>query len=269
MRSGKEGLRILNGFRQPPLNAPTRRSPGLLRDKGGAPAHRGAPRKDDLVDALRVMEQRLSTLLEDRTRIGRDLHDCVLQSVYALGLNIEAARREPRHTTPESQQVHTHTIEHINRLIHDIRQMIHGLDEGVVQEFDLTVELKALKTAYDQVRHMQIALDLQPAAIEVLTKEEEREILNIVREALSNCVRHAKAAHASISIRKRGERIRVQISDDGQGFAMGDGQPRSYGLANMAARARKIGGTLRIQSEEGHGTEIIAEFSLEPMLVPV
>jgi signal transduction histidine kinase len=221
------------------------------------------------MDMLRAMEQRLSSLLEDRSRIGRDLHDSVLQALYAIGLNIEITRREHPKTSTESQQAHTLIVEHINRLIHDIRQMIRGLDEGVVQEFDLAQELGALKAVYDQVGHVQITLDLQPAAIEVLTKEEEREILNIAREALSNCVRHAKAAHATVSIRKRGHRIRVHISDDGQGFAVGDGRPRGYGLANMTARAKKMGGALRIQSEEGRGTQIITEFSLEPMLAPV
>lgn len=227
------------------------------------------PNNIRLEDGLRAMEQRLSVLLEDRTHIGRDLHDCILQSLYAIGLNIEAEWRKHRHTTPESEQTHAHTIEQINRLIHDIRQMIHGLDEGVVQEFDLETELQTLKSVYDQIGHVRIRLDLHPAAIEVLTKEEEREMLSIAREGLSNCVRHARATHATISIRRRGDRIRLQISDDGRGFATGDGRPQGYGLANMTARAKKIGGTLRIQSEEGRGTDIIAEFSLEPILTPV
>ncbi len=94
-------------------------------------------------------------------------------------------------------------------------------------------------------------------------------MLSIAREGLSNCVRHARATHATISICRRGDRIRLQISDDGRGFATGDGRPQGYGLANMTARAKKIGGTLRIQSEEGRGTDIIAEFSLEPILTPV
>ncbi|OQW35598.1 MAG: hypothetical protein A4E20_01000 [Nitrospira sp. SG-bin2] len=224
---------------------------------------------EDLMDTLRTMEQRLSALLEDRTHIGRDLHDSILQSLYAIGLNIEAEWRRHRHTTPESEQTHAHTIGQINRLIHDIRQMIHRLDQGVVQEFDLTTELQTLKSVYDQIGHVRIRLDLHPAAIEVLTKEEEREMLSIAREGLSNCVRHARATHATISIRRRGDRIRLQISDDGRGFATGDGRPQGYGLANMTARAKKIGGTLRIQSEEGRGTDIIAEFSLEPILTPV
>lgn len=269
IRKSRNGLQILDGFRHSVRDVPKFHGGGLPLTEGGSSVHLGEPKQQDLQESLRAMEQRLSALLEDRTRIGRDLHDCLLQSVYAIGLNIETAWRERLDRTPELQLAHASTVKQINRLIHDIRQMIRGLDEGVVQKFDLTSELQALKMSYDQVGHMRIALDLHPAAIEVLTKEEEQEILNIVREALSNCVRHANATHVDISIRKRGERIRVQISDDGKGFAIGDGRTPGYGLANMAARARKIGGTLRIQSEEGHGTKIIAEFSLEPMLVPV
>ena len=269
IRNGRKGLQILDGFRHSVRDVHKFHGSSLPLTGDGSSVHLGGPNKQDLTDTVRAMEKRVSALLEDRTRIGRDLHDCLLQSVYAIGLNIETAWRERLHTTPEQQLAHARTIEQIDRLIHDIRQMIRGLSEGVLQEFDLTSELQALKRAYDQVGHMRITLDLHPAAIEVLTMEEEQEILNIVREALSNCVRHAKATRAAISIRKRGQRIRIQIRDDGKGFAMGDGRPTGYGLANMATRAKKIGGTLRIQSEEGHGTEIVAEFSLEPMLTPV
>lgn len=269
MLRDKKGFRLLNGFRPSALTERANPETWPSQRTERSSVCRESPRMKDPMDTLRAMEQRLSALLEDRTHIGRDLHDCILQSLYAIGLNIEAGWRGHRHTTPESEQTHAHTIELINRLIHDIRQMIHGLDEGVVQEFDLMAELQTLKSVYDQIGHVRISLDLHPAAIEVLTKEEEREILNIAREALSNCVRHAGAAHAAISIRRRGNRIRLQISDDGRGFATEDGRPQGYGLANMTARAKKIGGTLRIQSEEGRGTDIIAEFLLEPILTPV
>ena len=269
MLHDKKGFRLLNGFRDSALTVRSNHAPWPSRRTERSSVYRENQRMEEPMDTLRAMEQRLSALLEDRTHIGRDLHDCILQSLYAIGLNIEVEWRGHRQTTPESEQTHAHTVKQINRLIHDIRQMIHGLDEGVVQEFDLMTELQTLKSAYDQIGQVQIRLDLHPAAIDVLTKEEEREILSIVREALSNCVRHAKATHAAISIRKRGDRIRLQISDDGCGFAMGDGRPQGYGLANMTARAKKIGGTLRIQSEEGRGTDIIAEFLLEPILTPV
>lgn len=147
--------------------------------------------------------------------------------------------------------------------------MIRELESGSVQAFDLSSELAALCATYEQSGRLQIKLDLQRRAVDVLTNEEEREILNIVREALSNSVRHAHATEVVVSLRMRGARIRASILDDGIGFSTADGRPRGYGLANMEARAKRLGGTLTVQSRTGEGTQVIAEFSLEPLLVSV
>jgi len=231
--------------------------------------YRLEPCLGELTTAYKATERRLSNLLEDRSRIGRDLHDCVLQSLYAIGLNIETSRRTQPLRTPEARESNDRLVQQINRLIHEVRGMIRTIESGTVQEFDLRTELFTLCSSYEQSGHLHIKLDLQPSALEVLTTEEEHEILNIVRESLSNCVRHAKASHAIVSVRKREGRIRVSIFDDGIGFSMTSGQPRGYGLTNMEARAKKLGGMLRVQSKVGQGTHVIAEFSLEPLLTSV
>lgn len=223
----------------------------------------------ELTTAFRATECRLNKLLEDRTRIGRDLHDCVLQSLYAIGLNIETSQRVRREQTAEDRESSGRMVQQINQLIHEVRGMIRELESGTLQEFDLSAELSSLCRAYEQSGGVQIKLHLQSNAVEVLTKEEEREILHIVREALSNCARHANAARAVVSIRMREARIRVSIHDDGIGFSAAVGQRRGYGLTNMEARAKKLGGTLRVQSKTGGGTQVIAEFALEPLLVSV
>ena len=223
----------------------------------------------ELTTAYKATEQRLHKLLEDRTRIGRDLHDCVLQSLYAIGLNMEASQRAQGDQAAESNESNDRTIRQINHLIHEIRGMIRELESGNVREFDLSSELNALCATYEQAGHLRVKLDLQRTALEVLTNEEEWEILNIVREALSNCARHAHASRATISVRMRDTRIRVTIQDDGVGFSLAVGQPRGYGLTNMEARAKKLGGSLRMQSKPGGGTHVTAEFSLEPILTSV
>ena len=225
---------------------------------------------EDLVEALTAMEQRVNALLENRSRTSQDLHDSVLQSLYAIGLHLETSSRKTPRQSPDSERSHRLIVDQINQLIHEVRRMVHGLNQDTVPEFDLAEELRTMQATYEHIGLVRITLDLEPAAIEVLTKEEEREILNIVREALSNCLRHAHATHAKIAIRKRGVKILVTVRDDGDGFSTAAGSvKRGYGLANMEARARKIGGTLRVRSEPGHGTDITAAFSLEPMLVPV
>lgn len=222
--------------------------------------------KDSLSVSFSSMEQRLSTLLEDRERIGRDLHDSVLQSLYAIGLSLETARKISPPLPPDAAQVRTHAIEQLNRLIHEVRGTIHRLKDGTVQSFDLAEELATLQRTYEHVGSITIALDLQPRAMDLLTLEEEQDILHIVREALSNCVRHARATRVSVSLRTRGTRLRLTVLDDGMGFAAPSQQRRGYGLANMEARARKLGGTLRIHSKPGGGTRLTAELLLEPVL---
>jgi two-component system, NarL family, sensor kinase len=227
------------------------------------------PCAGDLTTALKATERRLHRLLEDRSRIGRDLHDCVLQSLYAIGLTIETARRLRHNNNKDSQSSESEMTLQINQLIHDVRGMIRELESGTVQEFDLSSELTTLRTIYAQAGRLDVKLDLQRNAIEVLTHEEEREILNIVREALSNCARHAHATLAVVSIRMKDTRVRISIQDDGIGFVQETGLSRGYGLTNMEARAKKLGGTLHIQSKTGKGTQIAVEFSLEPLLTSI
>src|SRR5215208_158958 len=87
---------------------------------------RGTERPGDLTVALRASEQRLSALLEDRGRLGRDLHDCVLQSLYAIGLSLEHARRLAPKGPPSSRRASPdHAVDQLNGLIQDIRRMIH------------------------------------------------------------------------------------------------------------------------------------------------
>lgn len=227
------------------------------------------PHRGDLTTALKATERRLHQLLEDRSRVGRDLHDCVLQSLYAIGLTIETAHKLRHTNNNEYEQYKSEMTRQINQLIHEVRGMIRELESGRVQEFDLSSELTTLRMTYAQTGRLDVKLDLQRHAIEVLTHEEEREILNIVREALSNCARHAHATQAAVSIRMKDTRVRVSIQDDGIGFAPAPGPSRGYGLTNMEARAKKLGGTLHVQSKIGKGTQITAEFSLEPLLTSI
>lgn len=209
--------------------------------------------------AIKATESRLSTLLEDRTRIGQDLH-CLLQSLYAIGVNIETSQKVGSNQPVETKESGDKTLWEIHQLIHEVRGMMRELESGTVQEFDLSSELVALRATYEQTGRLQMKLDLRRSAMDMLTNEVAREVLNIVREAVSNCARHAHATEAVVSISASGRRIRVSIRDDGIGFSTVDGRPRGHGLANMEARTKKLGGTLRIQSKTGRGTQVTAEF---------
>jgi nitrate/nitrite-specific signal transduction histidine kinase len=159
-------------------------------------------------------------------------------------------------------------VGHLTQLISEIHRMIDGLEQRVTQEFDLTAALSALQAAYEQTGSLRMTLALHPAAIEVLTQQEAREMLQIVRETLGSCVR-SQATQATVSIRKRGARICLRICNNGAGFKLVDGQIQNESVARIETQARKIGGTVRTRVDEGQGTQLMVEFSLEPVLVSI
>jgi len=221
---------------------------------------------DDLIASLQASELRLSAFLEDRARLARDLHDIVLQSLYAIGLGIETDRRTGPDEGHESDRPPAPAVGQLNGLIHQVRNMIHRLETGTVEEIDLPMELADLTATYMRVRPMQIEMQIDEDLSNHLTGEEKREITSIAREALSNCTRHAQATQAAVVLRRKGLRVHLLICDNGVGFDPMKQRPGGYGITNMAARARKLGGRFQIQSHIGGGTRIDIEFGLEPIL---
>jgi two-component system, NarL family, sensor histidine kinase DevS len=135
-----------------------------------------------------------------------------------------------------------------------------------IDPFRLVSELQALAQTYEQMGRLRIRVMVAPAAAEILTGEEARELVAVAREALNNCVRHAHATQIMIALRHIGSRVRLRICDNGSGFAIAQGQPKGIGIAQMEARVRKIGGRLNIKSTLGRGTCITIDVYLEPVL---
>ena len=214
-----------------------------------------------LADALKASEQRLSTLLHDRGRIGRELHESVLQALYAIGLSLDQSFGS-RAMPPARDQA----ADQVNKLIQEIRRMILSVESDSVNPFRLRSELQTLSRTFERASRLRIRLVVDAAAEEILTGEEARELVTITREALSNCVRHARATRIVIALRQIGSRVRLSICDNGSGFEVERGHTKGIGFAHMEDRIRKIGGRLDIQSTAGRGTCITADVYLEPIL---
>ena len=218
---------------------------------------------------LEACQKRLDALLEDRIHVGRDLYDCVLQPLFAITSSLESHCQPCTNMPSEAKCSRGQSIEQLNKLIQEIRRMIRDLEEGGVQEFDLMSELHAMINSYEPLGQLEIELIIQSHALNLLTQEEKREVFNITREALSNCVRHAQATRATIKLNHSRAKIRLAIRDNGIGFSPTETHSRGYGLTNIETRIRKLGGRLHVRSQKGQGTRIVAEFALEPILAPV
>ena len=267
------GLQILDGFRQSPGKQAQQRAslaqgiphdtaevvPRLLREQAG----------NSLASALKSSEERLSALLHDRSRIGRELHDSVLQALYAIGLSLAQTPELRRSAPPALPRSRDQAADQLNKLIQDIRRLILNVESDNIDPFRLVSELQALAQTAEQVNELRICVEVDPVAEEILTGEEARELVTITREALTNCVRHAHATHIVIALRKIGSRVRLSIRDNGSGFDVEHKQAKGIGFLQMENRVRKIGGRLDIQSTVGRGTCIIADVYLEPILTTI
>ena len=197
-----------------------------------------------LTAALTASEQRLSTLLHDRRRIGRVLQDSVLHALYAIEVSFVHSREQA------ADQLHT--------LVQDIRRIVLSVESDIVQPFRLASELRFLVQTVERMGPLRIQVEVDSSAEEVLTGEEARELVTIAREALNNCVRHAQATRIEITFRHSGSRVCLSIRDNGLGFDVTQGLSKGVGFEHMQDRARRIGGHLDIESTVGRGTCITA-----------
>jgi signal transduction histidine kinase len=269
----RRGFRIIDGLRYSsgkPENQRATHTQGVSSDAAAAiPCLLHGHIENSLAAALTASEQRLSALLHDRSRIGRELHDSVLQALYAIGLTLEQSPELWKGPTPTLSSSYGQAADQIHKLIQDIRRMILSVESDSVDPFRLISELDALADTFERVSGLRIRVEVDPAAEEILTGEEARELVTIAREALSNCVRHAQATRIVIALRHIGSRVRLSIRDNGSGFDVGHEPAKGIGLAYMENRARKIGGRLDIQSVMGRGTCVTADVYLEPILRPI
>jgi signal transduction histidine kinase len=269
----RRGLQILDGFRRSSDASANQRA---LHKQGTqidtiepVPCLLHEQVENSLAAALIASERRLSALLHDRSRIGRELHDSVLQALYAIGLSLEQTPGLRRGASQAGPPAHNQAADQLHTLIQDIRRMILSMESDRVDPFRLVSELQSLAQTVEGVSPLRIRLGVDPAAEEILTGEEARELVTIAREALSNCVRHARATRVVIALQRIGPRIRLSICDNGSGFDADQGQAKGIGFAHMQDRIRKIGGRLDIQSTVGQGTSVTADVYLEPILTTI
>lgn len=268
----RRGFRIINGFGHSSSKPANRaaRAQGISTDTAEAiPCLLHGQIENNLAEALTTSEQRLSALLHDRTRIGQELHDSVLQALYAIGLTLEQTPRIQKGTQEAVPLLQGQATDQLNKLIQEIRRMILTMESDHVEPFRLVSELQALSQTFERVSEVRIRVEVDPVAEEILTGEEARELVTITREALSNCVRHAQASCIEIALRRIGPRVRLSIRDNGTGFDVEHERAKGIGFAQMEHRVRKIGGRLGIHSTVGQGACITADVYIEPILTTV
>lgn len=200
--------------------------------------------------------QRLA-VLEERERIAMDLHDGIIQSIYAVGLTLEYVGLLFDEQPPEARRRLQEAISGLNDVIGDIRNYILDLRPQRFQNKNLSAGLADLVRAFKANTFIAVEVQSADRADTDLRADQSAGLFHIAQEALANVAKHARARSVTINLRRDGPRVLLSIKDDGRGFDQAMIQSYAgHGLQNMRERARALGADLRVTSAPGQGTEI-------------
>src|SRR6266536_1973167 len=205
-------------------------------------------------------ELRRLAIMEERERIARDLHDGAIQALFSVGMGLQATAA--RTGEPEVTRRLHGAVGELDRVISDLRSYIFGLRPGVLAGRHID---QVLRRVADEIA--------TPAGVTTVVEVEEQvaaalsqhagELVQVVREALANVVRHARATTCRVSLYWRqgsvgglpGRVAVLEVDDDGVGFDPRASRP-GHGLGNLSARAAALGGSLELESSSGEGTTV-------------
>ena len=198
----------------------------------------------------RVDEQRIA-LAEERERIARDLHDHVIQSLFAVGLTLQSVVGDP--STPTGGKIASQ-VDAIDSTIRQIRQAIYKLSSPPsAATYSLRARINTLVRETLVGEQLDSRLEFSGPVDTLVDTELGDEVAAVLREGLSNVVRHAHATTVEASVAVRGAAVVVTVRDDGVGMPETE---RRSGLANLASRARERGGTFVIEAASPQGTVV-------------
>jgi PAS domain S-box-containing protein len=206
-------------------------------------------------EALRESEQRLRHSLEERIRIGRDLHDGIIQSIYAVGLGLGECRRLVQGSPPAEQRL-DQSIAELNTVIRDVRNFIGGLEPEALKGRELGAALKSIAAGLGGKTSAEFVFEVDPKAAGRLHAHQATQLLQIAREAMTNALRHGHATRITVSLQQQDQRLTFEVQDDGTGFDPTAVSGTGLGLGNMQGRAGELGGHCDIHSVSNHGTTV-------------
>jgi two-component system, NarL family, sensor histidine kinase DevS len=202
----------------------------------------------ELADA-RAAQQHLAAL-EDRDRIARDLHDHVIQRLFAVGLGLQSVA-----ASADESAIHARlaeAVEELDETISQIRTTIFDLHD-TIPDNRLRSRVKAVVEELEPLLGVQLELTWVGPLDTLVDPSVITDVEAVVREAMTNVARHAEASTMRVTIRADTDRLTVDVSDDGVGLR---DNPRRSGLANLRSRADSRGGTLILENQEKGGLRL-------------
>ncbi|MBL0155127.1 MAG: PAS domain S-box protein [Chitinophagaceae bacterium] len=218
----------------------------------------------DMTDKINSEEEKMNSVFQaadsERTRIAREIHDGLQQTLVASKLNFEMLKEEIGQISERLQKRYQTGLQFIEQAVQESRNISHSLMPKQVEEFGLVVAVENLIHNLDgkidfKFFHDEISLGNNQVSLN---------LYRIIQEALNNIVKHAGASTVHINLNLDKKQLHLTIEDDGHGFRMDDaaGPDRGIGLQSMKSRAASIGANLEMYSEPGKGTLIIVDMEI-------
>jgi signal transduction histidine kinase len=198
-------------------------------------------------------------VLEERERIGMDLHDGIIQSIFGVGLSLENISHLVKENPQKAQEGIKHAVDDLNQTIRDLRSYILDLRPRQLNGEDLMSGLRRLITEYRAHTLSEAVLTGPKEPLDDMPQSNSLALFHICQEALANAAKHAAAKRLEVSVWVTSDRVLMEVQDNGRGFESEKmNSSIGHGLANMQTRARNVGGEVDISSTRNDGTTVLA-----------
>ncbi|HEY42732.1 MAG TPA: GAF domain-containing sensor histidine kinase [Anaerolineae bacterium] len=217
---------------------------------------------------LEQEKERMADIQEEtRKKLARDLHDGPTQSIGAIAMRINFARRLMTRN-PDAASEELFKIEELaRRTTKEIRQMLFTLRPLVLESEGLVAALEQLSEKMLENQNQKVIIQAPPGVVDDMEVGKQGVVFFIVEEAVNNARKHAQAENIWVRLKRRGELLRLEVQDDGVGFDVSKveasyDQRASLGMVNLRERAEMVNGVLRIDSVPGKGTRVAVTIPL-------
>jgi PAS domain S-box-containing protein len=210
---------------------------------------------------LRLLSSQILMAQEtERRRISRELHDELGQSLTVMKLRVSYIGKELQKNQAKLREECEKTLQYLNQVIENVRRLSLDLSPSILEDLGLTAALRWLINNFIKNNDIQVTFDILEID-NLFSRDAQISIYRILQEALTNIGKHAQAKNIRVVIKKYEDRGVFRVEDDGQGFdpmkaATKDATERGWGLETMKERARMLGGSLDLWTQEGEGTKI-------------
>jgi signal transduction histidine kinase len=210
----------------------------------------------------RALEARFAAILEERTRLAREIHDSLLQGVTGIALQLHAALPHLKSPAPETLNAIRRIAELADATVRDARQTVWEMRPLAIATADVPTALRDATRRVAAGHEVRVIVEGEPRALPAVVAET---ILRIAQESTMNAVKHSGTARVLITLSYRAEGVSLTVVDEGRGFDV-ETADRTYGgrwgILGMRERAHRIGGALSVRSQPGKGTTVRLEVAL-------